>query len=41
MGLWFASLLDVMREIGRCVDAVMYMDVQRRELTGPQSRRPH
>ena len=41
MGLYFASFLDVMKEIGRCVDTVVYMDVQRRELTGPRSRRPH
>jgi hypothetical protein len=41
MGLYFASFLDKMKEIGRYVDTVMYMDVQGRELTGARSRRPH
>jgi hypothetical protein len=41
MGLYFASLLDNMKEIDRCVDTVMYMDVQRREVTDPRAHRSH
>ena len=41
MDLYFAAFLDVMKEVGRCLDTVMYMDVQSRELTGPRPRRRH
>ncbi len=41
MGLYFAAFLDVMKEVGTCLDTVMYMDVQSRELTGPRPRRRH
>jgi hypothetical protein len=38
---YMAEIRRKLDEIWRCVDTVMYMDVQRRSVTGPRPQRPY